>query len=167
MHDLGWWLQNFQRSAFRLETLPEYSVPQEAEMLAAFKRGERVDLPDDHPWLLRVRRHTAAGRQMRRVRVVSYPLTDYLRMEMSWYPKSAIAGEDIRIANLNENPELTTCSQDFWLFDDSTALKMVYDSTGRFVDIEPGDVNECRRQVEIALSCSMELSAYTARTART
>jgi hypothetical protein len=116
MTDLAWWLQNFERSAFRLETLPEYNVPQEAEMLARFKRGEPVDLPDDHPWLERVRHHCRAGKLMRRIRVVSYPLTDYLRMEMSWYPKSVSAGEDIRITEVQ-------LSGDFWLFDERTVVE--------------------------------------------
>jgi hypothetical protein len=34
MPDLGWWLENFKESAFRLERLPRYNMPEEAEMLA-------------------------------------------------------------------------------------------------------------------------------------
>jgi hypothetical protein len=160
MPDLVWWLDNFKRSAFRLETLPEYSVPQEAEMLAAFKRGEPVDLPDDHPWLVRVRQHVLAGKAMRRVRVVSYPLTDYLRMEMSWYPKSVAAGEDIRITDQR-------LTGDFWLFDDEVAIVLHYDPAGRFIAAETSnDLAHYRRQRDLALTDCMELSAYTARATR-
>jgi hypothetical protein len=160
MRDLIWWLENFERSAFRLETLPEYLVPQEAAMLAAFKRGQPVDLPDDHPWLAKVRRHTRAGKVMHRVRVVSYPLTDYLRMEMSWYPMSVRAGEDIRITER----QLTG---DFWLFDDEAVIVLNYDRAGRFVGAEAGtNLTYYRRQRDLALAHCMELSAYTARAAR-
>lgn len=161
MPDLAWWLQNFERSAFRLETLPRYTVPQEAEMLARFKRGEPVDLPDDHPWLERVRNHCRTGKLMRRVRVVSYPLTDYLRMEMSWYPKSVAAGEDIRITE-------TRLSGDFWLFDECIAVVLHYDSEGRFTGttMEQGSLARYLRVRDRALADSMELSAYTARAAR-
>jgi hypothetical protein len=161
MPDLAWWLQNFESSAFRLETLPEYNVPQEAEMLARFRRGEPVDLPDDHPWLERVRHHCRAGKQMRRVRVVSYPLTDYLRMEISWYRKSVQAGEDIRITE-------TRLSGDFWLFDDQTVVVLHYDSEGRFTGTttEQGSLTLYLSIRDRALADSMELSAYTARATR-
>jgi hypothetical protein len=161
MPDLAWWLQNFERSAFRLETLPVYNVPQEAEMVARFKRGEPVDLPDDHPWLERVRHHCRSGKLMRRVRVVSHPLTDYLRMEMSWYRKSAEAGEDIRITE-------TRLSGDFWLFDDQTVVVLHYDSEGRFTGTttEQGSLTLYLSIRDRALANSMELSAYTARATR-
>jgi hypothetical protein len=161
MPDLAWWLQNFERSAFRLETLPVYNVPQEAEMVARFKRGEPVDLPDDHPWLERVRHHCRSGKLMRRVRVVSHPLTDYLRMEMSWYRKSVAAGEDIRITE-------TQLTGDFWLFDDQTVVVLHYDSEGRFTGTttEQGSLTRYLSLRDRALADSMELSAYTARATR-
>jgi hypothetical protein len=161
MPDLAWWLQNFERSAFRLETLPEYNVPQEAKLLARFKRGEPVDLPDDHPWLERVRQHCRSGKVMRRVRVVSHPLTDYLRMEMSWYRKSVAAGEDIRITE-------TQLTGDFWLFDDQTVVVLHYDSEGRFTGTttEQGSLTRYLSIRDRALADSMELSAYTARATR-
>jgi hypothetical protein len=159
--DLTWWLQNFERSAFRLETLPEYNVPQEAELLAKFKRGEPVDLPDDHPWLESVRRHCGAGKLMRRVRVATHPLTDYLRMELSWYRKSVQAGEDIRITE-------TQLTGDFWLFDDQTVVVLHYDSAGRFTGTttEQGSLTRYLSIRDHALADSMELSAYTARATR-
>lgn len=166
MPDLVWWLEHFERTAFRLETLPEYNVPQEAEMLAAFKLGEPTSLPDDHPWLVKVRRQVRSGKLMRRVRMVSHPLSDYLRMEMSWYPKSVEAGEDIRIANLDDQPELTACNQDFWLFDESVVVTLHYDAEGRFLDTEtPASCESYLKQRDLALAHSMELSAYTARAA--
>jgi hypothetical protein len=159
--DLAWWLQNFERSAFRLETLPEYNVPQEAELLARFKRGEPVDLPDDHPWLQSVRRHRGAGKLMRRVRVVTHPLTDYLRMELTWYRKSVQAGEDIRITE-------TQLTGDFWLFDEQTVVVLHYDSQGRFTGTttEQGSLTRYLSIRDRALADSMELSAYTARATR-
>jgi hypothetical protein len=164
MPDLAWWLEHFERTAFRLETLAEYNVPQEAEMLAAFKRGEPVNLPDDHPWLVRVRQHVQSGKLMRRVRVVRTPLSDYLRMEMSWYPKSVEAGEDIRIADLDDHQELTVCTQDFWLFDESVVVTLRYDDQGRFLGTgTPASSESYLEQRDLALAHSMELSAYTAR----
>jgi len=167
MADLVWWLSNFQRSAFRLETLPAYSVPQEVEMLAAFKRGEDVRLPKDHPWLKKVRQHTRDGKRMERVRLVSYPLSDYLRFELSMYPQCVEAGEQIRIASLNEHPELGACNQDCWLFDDSVVLTLVYDSAGRFLEVrEATNIHDYLRQRDLALSRSTPLLDYLTRTTR-
>ncbi len=167
MADLAWWLANFQRSAFRLETLPAYFMPQEAEMLAAFKRGEDVKVPDDHPWPALVHHATHAGKTMQRVRVVTHPLSDYLRFELSLYPRSVAAGEDIRVASLDDHPELVVCKQDFWLFDDIAVVVLDYDDRGGFQGsrIEP-DLDRYQKLRELALACSMELSAYTTRTAR-
>ena len=98
---------------------------------------------------------------MRRVRVVSYPLTDYLRMEMSWYPKSVAAGEDIRITE-------TQLTGDFWLFDDRTVVLLHYDRKGRFTGATTEQASlACYRSIrDRALADSMELSAYTARATR-
>lgn len=167
MADLAWWLQHFKRTAFRLETLPVYDVPQEAEMVAAFCRGEDVRLPDDHPWLERVRAATRAGKAMQRVRVVSHPLSDYLRFELSLYPKSVEAGEDVQIATRDDHPELEVCTHDFWLFDDEVVVTLEYDTGGRFLGIKTEqDLDHYRHLRELALSCSMALSAYTTRAAR-
>jgi hypothetical protein len=167
MSDLAWWLKHFRRSAFRLETLPAYSVPQEADMLAAFCRGQEVKLPDDHPWPQLVRGATQTGRKMQRVRMVSHPLTDYLRFELSLFPRSVEAGEDVRIAVLDDHPELQVCKHDFWSFDDQVVVVLEYDHIGRFLGTRTEeDLNPYRQLRELALSCSMELSAYTTRAAR-
>ncbi len=167
MVDLATCLEHFHRLAFRLETLPAYSIPQEAGLFAAFRRGEHVTVPDDHPWPHRVSSATRAGKTMQRVRVISHPLSDYLRFELSLYPTSVEAGEDIRVASLDDHPELVACQQDFWLFDDEVVVVLDYDDHGGFLGSRAEhDLDHYRKLRELALACSMELSAYTTRTAR-
>jgi len=167
MSDLAWWLSHFRRSAFRLERLQAYFVPQEAELFATFKRGENVKVPDDHPWPALVHNATGSGKTMQRVRLVTHPLSDYLRFELSLYPRSVEAGEDIRVANLDDHTELVVCKQDFWLFDDQAVVVLDYDQRGGFLGSRTEeDLVHYRKQRELALACSMELSAYTTRTAR-
>ena len=135
-------------------------------MLAAFRRGEEVCLPNDHAWLQRVGQHTRVGKRMQRVRLISHPLSDYLRFELSMYPQCIEAGEDVRVADLGEHPELLNFP-DYWLFDDSTAIMLRYDGAGRFLDTdEMIDCTPYLRLRDLALSRSMELSEYTARTTR-
>lgn len=162
MPELSWWLQNFTRSAFRLETLPEYQVPQEAEMLSAFKRGESIRMRDDHPWLLTVKQHCGAAKSMQRVRIVSNPLSEYERFELSLYPYSSAAGEEIRILE-----ERHTFTDDFWLFDDHIVYTLRYDATGRFLGVDAGrDVVAYRRIRDLALENSIPFAQYAARATR-
>ena len=104
----------FERSAFRLETLPAYAVGgAEAERLRAFQLG--LPRPErsvrTSPWLARIDQTTAAGKSWRRVRVVGWPLTEYERYQMLGYQESATAGDVIRIADRVAHPELRSLTR--------------------------------------------------------
>jgi hypothetical protein len=164
MPDLAWWLSNFERSAFRLETLPEYDVPQEAEWLEAFKRdGSLPHLsPENDSWLKLVSSCGPQQKQMQRVRIVTHPLSDYLRFELALFQSSVASGEDIRVASDHS----FDCG-DFWLFDDHTVILLRYDAGGRFVGTDqPADVVPYRRIRDLALERSIPLGQYLARAAR-
>ena len=160
MTDLGALLQNFRRSAFRLETLEHYTVPQEAEWFATWRRTGRLPelTPDNDSWLRMVRDHTSAGRVMQRVRVVSTPLTDYERFELALFPPSLEAGEDIRVISRS----IVRVSEDFWLFDSQMAVMLRYDSAGRFLKAEPGQPDLCQRRCDEVLAASIPLKEYLA-----
>jgi hypothetical protein len=168
MPDLGWWLENFKESAFRLERMHAYSMPEEAEMLAAFKRGEKVQLPEDHPWPPLVKRHCSTGKTMQRARVVDRPLTDYQRFELSLYPHSVEAGEQIHVYERGSIPEIFLYEVDFWLFDNSTVYILNYDAEGHFLGTEPAyNVLLYRRIRDLALERSIPFAEFTPRAART
>jgi hypothetical protein len=158
--DLGALLQNFRQSAFRLETLAHYTVPQEEEWFAEWRQtGKLPELtPDNDSWLRMVRDHCAAGKKMRRVRVVSSPLTDYERFELSLFPPSVAAGEEIRVVQRSA----VVRTADFWLFDESTAVMLRYDETGRFQGVEDGTASTCCRHRDRVLAQSIPLEEYLA-----
>jgi hypothetical protein len=160
--DLSWWLQNFTRSAFRLETLAEYQVPQEAEMLSAFKRGEPIRMRDDHPWLLMVKRHCGAAKSMQRVRIVGNPPSEYERFELALYPYSSAAGEEVHVLDKRH-----ALDEDFWLFDDQVVYVLRYDATGRFLGADAArDVLAYRRIRDLTLENSIPFAQYAARATR-
>ena len=164
MPDLGWWLENFKESAFRLERCPSYNMPEEAEMLAAFKRGEKVQLPENHPWPPLVKRQCSAGKVMQRARVVSRPPTEYERFELSLYPHSIEAGEQICVYERGFIPEIFRYEVDFWLFDNHTVYILNYDAEGHFLGTEPAyDMVTYRRIRDLALERSIPLADFTAR----
>jgi hypothetical protein len=168
MPDLGWWLENFRESAFRLERCPSYNLPEEAEMLAAFKRGEKVQLPENHPWPPLVKRQCSAGKVMQRARVVSRPPTEYERFELSLYPHSIEAGEQICVYERGSIPEIFRYEADFWLFDNHTVYILNYDAEGHFLGTEPAyDMVTYRRIRDLALERSIPLADFTARAAGT
>jgi hypothetical protein len=164
MPDLSELLSSFRHSAFRLETLSKYTMDEEAELFAAFLRGEPLPewTPDNNPWLRMVADHRAAGRIVHRVHLVSSPLSDYLRFEFAAQMPSVQAGEDIRVADLAEHPELAGLRQDFWLFDSETVLLQYYDQDGRFQGSElRSDVAAyCCRARDVALDASIPLMEY-------
>jgi Family of unknown function (DUF6879) len=166
MPDLGWWLQNFERSAFRLETLPAYSVPQEEEWFAEWQRSGKLPelTPETDSWLRLVQEAKQAGKQMQRVHLVTPPLGDYLRFELATQIPSVDSGEDCRIAKASDIEQVVSRLEDYWLFDETVAILLHYDDEGRFVDTEAAaDVVSYRLQRDLVLTRSVALKEYLAK----
>ena len=157
------YFRDFQRSAFRLELRQVYTMPGEADELRRFRAGEKPPADYHYGWLDTMAAARAAGKTVRRVRVVRRPLTDYIRYEFEWgFVYNVAAGEDIRVADLTEYPGLAHLKRDFWLFDSETVLLQYYDQEGRFQDSElRSDVAAyCCRARDAALNASIPLTEY-------
>jgi hypothetical protein len=166
MTDLGWWLQNFRRSAFRLETLAVYQVPQEAEWFAEWRRSGKLPelTPENDSWLKLVAEVRNQQRQIQRVHLVTPPLTEYLRFEFALQVASVACGEDCRVVDRTEHPELAVADADFWLFDSQATVVLEYDQEGRFLQASARD--EPHRYCELrdrAMDCSTSLKEYLAK----
>lgn len=120
----------FTESAWRLEIQGTYDEPEEREPLRRFLAGE----PDDFAWMVDwfdwVAELNAAGRRIGRVRVLTEPLTDYLRFELSFTAQAVEAGEDIRVLPAEEAFVLQLPREDFWFFDDRLVAVLVFGDTG-------------------------------------
>jgi hypothetical protein len=163
--DFGKLFTTFKRSAWRLETLPAYDVPEEADDFARFLAGETW--PEDYTdeWLQMIADHAAAGRTMGRVHAVRLPLSDYLRFEIfTGYVFSARAGEDVRILDLDEHA--TELPADFWIFDDSTVVGMTYGPNGKYISAEIRPESETPKYLayrDAALACAEPLTEFLSR----
>ena len=160
---------NFQVSAFRMECRQTYAVDEEDAALRAFR--ERLPRPErsvrTDPWLRRIATTTVAGRSWSRLRLIKHPLSEYVRWEMIAYAESAVAGEEIRLLNLDQYPELSDLGPDFWYFGadnpDEFAIVMHYPPDGSLPTYERiTDVRWCRDQRDAALSRSVSLAEYLA-----
>ena len=125
---------SFEHTAFRLELRERYDSPGEREPLRRFLAGEPDDLAWNRSWLALMAEHAAAGRVVRRVRVVSVPLSEYSRFGL-WCAQFAIeAGEDIRYldrAKAEGLPDL-----DYWVFDSRRVAKLHFDHLDRLLGAE-------------------------------
>ncbi|MEW2490058.1 DUF6879 family protein [Streptomyces sp. NPDC048411] len=131
-------LRGFQSEAWRLETLPQYLVPQEAEELEAFRAGKRVD-PDTYSsaYTEDLERLRGEGRSKGRVHILTRPISEYLRFEFSrYYSPHMLAGEDIRILDVTERENPLPDVEDFWMFDRSTVVLMHYEGDGTQISRE-------------------------------
>jgi hypothetical protein len=125
------YFRDFGASAFRLELHQVYTMPGEADELKRFKEGELPPPGYHYGWLDTVANARKAGKTMRRVRVVTRPLTDYTRYEFVWgFVYNVAAGEDIRILDLTDQPGPELPDHDFWLFDERTVVALLYNSDG-------------------------------------
>ncbi|MFJ9948820.1 DUF6879 family protein [Kitasatospora sp. NPDC091207] len=156
-------LHGFERSAFRLETLPAYKVAGEAEEIEDFLNGNRID-QDTYTsgWTDRLRGHATAGRTVQRVHIVTRPLSDYLRYEFMYYEPHAKAGEDIRIVDLTDRPNPGLPDQDFWVFDDSTVVLMNYEPDGTQINrvLAEGNTAQYQEWQRLAVAESVPFADY-------
>ncbi|MFI6910100.1 DUF6879 family protein [Nonomuraea sp. NPDC050394] len=131
---------NFTRDAFHLELRDEYGVPSETDPITRWQRGEPDDLAWFEPWLERIRRVTAAGRTVRRVRVISEPVSAYIRWEHEIATEPTLAaGEDIRWLPRRALPDGVVWpldGRDWWLFDDHLLAVGAFDDDGRVLGSE-------------------------------
>lgn len=81
-----------------------------------------------------VRQATTEGRLFSRVRVVSSPLTDYVRFGMWVAGFTREAGDDIRYLTRGHAGDLP--QYDYWLFDSRKLVKMHFGDDDRFVGAE-------------------------------
>jgi hypothetical protein len=108
----------------------QYNIPREAEPLSKFLAGD-PDVSYHENWSNMVHQATAEGRLFSRVRVVSFPLTDYTRFAMWIAGYTREAGDDIRYITREQAADLP--KYDYWLFDSRKLLKMRFTDDDQFL----------------------------------
>jgi hypothetical protein len=117
--------------AFHLEQRDAYNVAGEDEPFRRWLHGEPDDYAWHADWLGFVRKATAAGVLVQRVRLASVPHTDYVRWGLDVSPLNIAAGEDIRYLPRHLAAGITLPDEDYWLLDDDTLILSVFSADGR------------------------------------
>lgn len=130
-------IRSVRESAVHLEMRDRYGVDNEIEGFSAWKQGHRLN-PDDRaswwrPWLDLVQEVTAKGVLIRRARIVSEPVSDYIAFEHSGTFTNVAAGEQIRWLPRRSASDLALPGNDFWLFDGKLVQFNIFDGIGRWV----------------------------------
>lgn len=141
-------LRTFERSSVHLETHDAYGTAVELPYMAKWAAGERDDLSWLDDWCSTLRQHVAAGKTVRRARIVSEPLSDYQRWSYSIAQPMVDAGEDIRWVPRRLVSSIGVPGNDFYLFDDRLVVFLIYSGTGLNAaydsSTDPADIELCR-----------------------
>ncbi|MFI6873583.1 DUF6879 family protein [Streptomyces sp. NPDC050400] len=131
-------LANCQESAVHLEMRDVYGVEEEDEDFAAWCAGRTYDLTDRATWWngfhQMVADAVARGVAFRRARVVSEPVSDYIRYEHSCTPQNLAAGEEVRWLARHRSSDLLLPGNDLWIFDRHTVRYGLFSGDGRFLE---------------------------------
>ncbi|MFZ3558177.1 DUF6879 family protein [Streptomyces sp. BH055] len=114
-------LRSAVESAVHLEMRDSYNVDKEKGPFAEWKNGFRHD-PDDRaswwrPWLDLIQETVGRGVVVRRARIVSEPVSEYIRYEHSGTFTNVAAGEKVRWLPRRHASDLALPGNDFWLLD--------------------------------------------------
>lgn len=135
--------EDFKHTAYRVETLPVYSVQDEIEDYNRFLLGQPLNPNNNDEWLKTIHKATQAGKIFERIRIISNELTDYEKYEFLCYHNNSIAGEKIYVLSADDYNKLVADEMkgDFWIFDNELLVKLNYNSNGEFLNIQQIDNN--------------------------
>lgn len=113
-------LRSCVRSAVHLEMRDGYmrSDPR----FVAWQMGTRNGLKVADSWLSLISDTTSRGVLVQRARIVSEPVSDYVRFEHHLTHANVAAGERVRWLPRRRASDLALPGNDFWLFDDEVAV---------------------------------------------
>ncbi|MCF3131248.1 DUF6879 family protein [Streptomyces olivochromogenes] len=131
------------RSAVHLEMRDHYGVAHEAADFKAWLETGQLDTdaasPDWAPWVDLVSQATARGVIVRRARIVSEPVSDYIRYEHASTVVNLRAGEDVRWLPRRHASDIALPGNDFWLFDDRLIRWGYFSGNGAMVGHDVSD----------------------------
>jgi hypothetical protein len=130
----------FKREAVHLEMRDVYATDIEKDRFQSWLRNEPLD-PDSEaewwrPWFEFMERNKEQGKTLKRLRIVSEPVTDYIRFEWLDAAELVRAGEDVRWISRQKASTLLLPGNDYWLFDRTIVAFTHFSGAGHVVGHE-------------------------------
>ncbi|MEU1527093.1 DUF6879 family protein [Nocardia rhamnosiphila] len=138
-------------SAYHLELRDSYYTEQEVERLRLFRAGEPDPALEEwfEPWTRLVTGLIGRGVSMRRIRVVTEPLTEYSHWLHSITGFNVEAGEQVRWVGRHTTSPEELARDDWWLLDGALVVYSLFDSgeelSGFAVTDDPVIAAHCQR----------------------
>jgi hypothetical protein len=157
-------LTSFEHDAIHLETRDAYGTEIELPHMAQWAAGEPDNLEWLQGWCDTLLSAGKTGKSVRRVRIVSEPLSDYQRWSYSIAQPMVNAGEDIRWVPRRLVSSVAFPGNDFYLFDGRLVVFLLYSgnglAAGKLTSTDPGDIRLCRSSFEAAWKLSIRHRDY-------
>lgn len=158
----------FTAEAIHLETRDIYATQIEKDRFGRWLAGETLDPAAEgewwRPWRNMLSQHMKADKIMRRLRIISEPVTDYIRFEWTDTEHLVKAGEDVRWLPRRRASALLLPGNDFWLFDNRTVAFTHFSGTGEVTGHElttdSAIARQCKDSFEAAWAISIPHSEY-------
>ncbi|GAA0479237.1 DUF6879 family protein [Streptomyces stramineus] len=164
-------LRGAQHSAVHLEMRDLYAVGDEAGLIERFARTGEIVLDPTASfwpgWLATVQDALARGVVMRRARIVSEPVTDYIRWEHAVTALNLGAGEQVRWLPRRRASDIALPGNDFWLIDDRLTMFHFFTGDGDWADPafeitgDPAAVRLCATAFEAVWERGVPHEKYT------
>ena len=134
-------------TAYHLEQRDAYSLAEvHRGSFVAYTADRRVDLEFMAGWEETIRKTVARGVEVRRLRIVSEPITDYIRWEHAITVSNLAAGESVRWLSRRAVPAVAVPPWDFWIFDGASVLVNHFAGDGSW----PEPAAELRTEPDLA-----------------
>ncbi|MEU6967644.1 DUF6879 family protein [Kitasatospora aureofaciens] len=130
-------LESAQHSAVHLEMRDTYAGQDSGGFAEYLRSGFADNDPGSQHWSRwgsMVRAATGRGVVMRRARIVSEPVTDYIRYEHALTVANVALGEQVRWLPRRASAEIALPGTDFWLFDGAAVLFNHFTGDGAWAD---------------------------------
>jgi hypothetical protein len=140
-----------RESACHLEMRDHYAVAEEQADIEKWRAGDwgpEQDAASKAGWLDLMRATAARGVRLRRLRIVSEPVTEYIRFEHEGTPQNIAAGEDVRWLPRTRASSLALPGNDCWVFDRTTVLFNHFTGDGKWLG------NEISTDPEVVRLCA-------------
>jgi hypothetical protein len=158
----------YKHEALHLEMRDIYSTDIERSRFQTWLRGEPLDPEAEaewwRPWFEMMKANRDAGKTLRRLRIVSESVTDYIRFEWLDAFNLVKSGEDVRWLPRRRASTLLLPGNDFWLFDGETVAFTHFSGDGQVLDHElttdPDIVHRCKAAFEAAWELAIPHNEY-------
>lgn len=169
LEEFGRLFETFEHSAWHLETRRGYASDREDPGYEEFRATGTAPWDLDGEWCANIRRQTADGKYVGRVRVVDDPPTEEQLFLLSYAQCNAATGEDVRNLWRADAERLLLPAEDFWIFDSRLVAVLRFDDADAFHDVEiitePAEVLRYCQVRDVAVHVSLPYDEFAERLA--